>query len=93
MCFGLPANQRHLPVAMFCISLAMPRGVCPARPQMCGGLPGFLPILHQAVSVGDQALLRRLPQAVSIMSRRRPGCGKRRAGVSMSGMSELEVRS
>ena len=76
MCFGLPANQRHLPVAMFCISLAMPRGVCPARPQMCAGLPGFLPILRQAVSVGDQALLRRLPQAVSIMSRttaQRPG--------------------
>ena len=97
MCFDLPANQHHLPVAMFCIALAMSRGVCPTRPQMSAGVPDLLPSLPQAVSVGYQALLRGLPQAVSKMSRstaQTPGlCGKRRAGVRMSGMSELEVHS
>jgi hypothetical protein len=77
MCIRLPANERHLPVALFCRALAMPRGLRPARPQMHAGLPDFLSGLHQALSVGYQALRCRLPQAVSTVS----GSARKRRGV------------
>jgi hypothetical protein len=66
MCFGLPADQRHLPGAMFYIALAMPCGLRQARPEMPAGVPDVLPRLHQALSFGYQALRCSLPPAVSM---------------------------
>lgn len=65
MRLGLPADQRDLPVTVFCIALAMQRGLRQGRPPMHADLPDLLPGLHQALSVGCQALRRRLPPAVS----------------------------
>ena len=91
MCFRLPANGRYLPVAMFCIALAMQGGLRQGRPQMHAGLPDLLPGLHQALSVGDQELRGRLPQAVT----QTPGGVWEQGGarVRMGVMSQLEVRS
>lgn len=100
MCFVLPANGRHLPVAVFCIALAMQRGLRQGRPPMHADLPDLLPGLHQALSIGCQALRCRLPPAasgehsVSGSAAQTPGvCGSRRARVRMRVMFQLEMCS